>query len=388
LPTLADICGFAIPEDNRPIDGHSLQPVLFGQSEEFDNRFYFDNTNLYRISMDRINMLEPEIREMYVRHRNFKLIRLNHKLNGREGIEYLLYDLDADEKEEHNIIHQHPKMANLLKDTLAAWYSDVLASDNAFKPATFNVGNWSERSTFINLDAIAGKMGTLKRDNGSGFEFSNWDTPGNSLSYNINVTEAGNYFIELIIDADDNDQGAILEVSTENDQTTIEVNNKERVQSGVLNLPKGEQILTIRLKSVASSGKAMNWKKNILMHRQPLKNDKEVIQNCSLKAKCETQMLVVGHYAAPFEFCTNAGFYGQTMEAKKGEIIHLHFSVSHPGAVAKTQLFVNFKQQHSENGCLPEYSLKFDQEGLYTINAVYTNLNGNESNALLNVRVE
>ncbi|WP_075590948.1 sulfatase-like hydrolase/transferase [Labilibacter marinus] len=390
LPTLADLCGFKIPDTNLPIDGQSLYPLLLGETSNLDERYYFDNTNLYRISTDKINMDKPEIREMYVRHKNFKLVRLNHKLNGRDGIDYMLYDLSKDEKEAHNVINEFPQIRETLKDTLSAWYKDMLDSPHAFKSCTYNVGDWNERATFINLDGISSKTGSLKRDDGSGFEFTNWDTPGNSLSYQINVLEEGDYYADIFIDADQKDLGGTLELFTEKAHTSFEINHRKKLKSDILHLPAGKQTLTIQLQSLGKTDKAMNWMKNILVHRVPTNKDIEVIKNPEIKVFMPSQNLAtqVGISHAPFNFCTNSGVYGTTINAKPNEEIELSFSADNINQISKVELFVDFDKIYESSAVQKGYVLKIQELGLHTINAMYTSKSGYQCGSQVNLLIK
>ncbi len=389
LPTLADICGFKSQIDQLSIDGQTLFPSMMGDTTWLQDRFYFDNTNLYQIPMDRLNMDEPEIREMSVRHKNYKLVRLNYALYGDEEVKYLLFDLYNDEKEEHNLIAELPQVAKMLQDTLSGWYKDVSGSKNAFTISTFQIGDWNERATFVNADAISAKSGTIKRDEGPGFEWTNWDTPGNSLSYNINVLEEGDYAVELWIEANEQDLGGTLEISTQNASTTLTIDDTEKIKSDVLHLPKGPQTLSIELKSTGDSKKAMDWLKNILVHRVPEATDSAIIRNPGLIVELPSSNKRISSQIshAPFDFCNNSGIYGTTLEAVVGEKIDLTFMVDNPEQIQKMELFVNFDKMFEADGYEPKHELRLDQPGLYTINVEYSGASGFRCSSQANVRI-
>ena len=391
LPTLADVCGFKIPNDNPHIDGQSLAPLLFSETcTAFDNRFYFDNTNLYQIPMEKLNMNEPEVREMSVRHKNFKLIRLNRTLYGDSTITYELYDLKTDEKESQNVVEQYPEIATLLKDTLSGWFNEMLRSPNAYTVCTYNLGDWSEPSTFINLDGFVSKTGTLERDKGSGFTVTNWDKLGNSLIYNVNVLEEGDYQVELFIDANEQDFGSVIKIHAGHANSNVIVNHTKRIQSGIFHLFKGKQTLTIELASLGKSGKAMDWMTNILVHRLPTSNDTTIIKNPGLKAYVAStkKEIVTGRSLAAFDFCNNSSFVGETIKAKPNEAVELSFLADNQNQIAKIDLYVDFNKVYTIEGFQPKYTFKIPNPGFHTVNAEFTNKIGIRCTSQINVEVK
>jgi arylsulfatase A-like enzyme len=81
-PTLADICNIPYPENQKPLDGRSLYPLLKGENSYWSEKMYFDNTNLYQIEETRFNVDSPCIREKSVQFKNFKYIKRDNYLNG------------------------------------------------------------------------------------------------------------------------------------------------------------------------------------------------------------------------------------------------------------------------------------------------------------------
>jgi len=327
FPTLVDLCGIELPEDNLPIDGKSLKPLLFDQHNDFAERIYFDNTNLYQIPKDRFNQQYPEIREMSARYKNYKMIRHNYKLYGTDKIEYQLYDLLQDPTESQNVIENYPEVSKILKDTLAHWFDGIVNSGSAFQSCTYYLGDWNERATFINLDGISAKTGTLKRDTGPGFKFTHWDTQGNCLSFNIDVIEEGDYSFEIFIDAQEKDLGGVLQVSTEHNSTEVVIDDVQKIKSDPFHLPAGEQTLNITLKELGPYGVAMDWMHNILAHRIPNEKDHNVIQEASLTVTSPASGLSAYSEIVhdSYIFCTDSELNGEVFETKANEKINLEF---------------------------------------------------------------
>ena len=93
MPTFANLCGFSVPDDRR-IDGIDQTSLLFGQSDEGREHFYFHNAG--------------------VRHGKWKYLKPNAHFydyaieDEREKIDEL-YDLEADLGEQANLAAKFPE---------------------------------------------------------------------------------------------------------------------------------------------------------------------------------------------------------------------------------------------------------------------------------------
>ncbi|HET9279591.1 MAG TPA: sulfatase-like hydrolase/transferase, partial [Flavitalea sp.] len=184
-PTLLDAFGITTTHQTLPVDGRSLWPLLKGETiPDWDKRFYFDNSNFYQIPIEAIDLESPQIHYLSVQHQQYKMVRQDGRLyGGRDPVKYYLFDLKTDPEEKQDISGQHPEMTQLLKDTLNNWFAGILRSGRAFYQAEYPVGDWQERETPINLDAMSEITGSLRRKSLSLIE--GWDRPGNSLKYPI-----------------------------------------------------------------------------------------------------------------------------------------------------------------------------------------------------------
>ena len=112
MPTFANLCGFSVPDDRR-IDGIDQTKLLFGQSDEGRDHFYFHSAG--------------------VRQGKWKYLKPNAHFHGyaiedeREKIDEL-YDLEADLGEQTNLAAKFPeKVAELQTLMKSIEGSDKLA---------------------------------------------------------------------------------------------------------------------------------------------------------------------------------------------------------------------------------------------------------------------
>jgi arylsulfatase len=126
FPTLAELCGAAVP-DTLTLDGRSLLPLLHDPQAEWPDRFLF--THLGR--WERGQTDATKYRECAVRSQRYRLV------NNSE-----LYDIVNDPGETKNIIDQHPKVVTDMRKAYDDWWAAVqprlvnenvpFAAENAF----------------------------------------------------------------------------------------------------------------------------------------------------------------------------------------------------------------------------------------------------------------
>ncbi len=119
MPTILELLGLPVPQG---LQGTSLLPFIKGNAAG-GSRPVFCETVLggYQSTEEM-----KKIRLRCIRTKRWKLIYTNtptQTLNGKEagGEQYELYDLEADPKEERNVMEQHPSTARELKKALFRW---------------------------------------------------------------------------------------------------------------------------------------------------------------------------------------------------------------------------------------------------------------------------
>lgn len=145
LPTLADICHVALP-NNRLIDGKNLVPVLRGEQVDWTNRsLFFYWTRMY-----------PEL------YNNVALQKGRFKLVGQTSynadiLDFELFDIDEDPYERNNIVNENTGIANTLKYELDQNFHELVNSENLVNGPRIFIGSEKENPTFLNRNDAGGE---------------------------------------------------------------------------------------------------------------------------------------------------------------------------------------------------------------------------------------
>ena len=244
LPTLADLAEIPV-ETNHSLDGTSLKPLLLQESDLWDARMIYNHWN----------------GSTSVRSQQWRLDQEGH-----------LYDIIQDRAQKNDVSDQFPEIASSLSDSLKEWEEDVLAdlkSDQADE-RTFPVGHPDFRNTQLPVrDAIP--HGNIERSNrypNDSF-FQNWTSTSDSITWDIEVLEKGQFEVDLYYTLPEEDLGSAIELSFGNNSLTdtitvahdppikgMENDRIPRQESyvkdfrpltmGRINLPAGRGLLTLK----------------------------------------------------------------------------------------------------------------------------------------------
>jgi hypothetical protein len=77
------------------------------------------------------------------------------------------------------------------------WYDNVLKNGRAFGQAVYEVGNWEEPDSPINVDGLRDVWGSLAEGRQVGFRVGDWTSNNSGINYEIDVKEQGVYKLEL-----------------------------------------------------------------------------------------------------------------------------------------------------------------------------------------------
>jgi len=135
LPTLVDLCGLSPPER---LDGVSLADTLRGKASPPEDRMI----PVCYSRMPNTDYPTPDSRAVVCPDHAAMLWRRWRLLNGTE-----LYDLESDPLEDHNVIAEHPDIAQRLQAGLDEWWRDVEAGAN--EPQSIIIGNEAENPMML-----------------------------------------------------------------------------------------------------------------------------------------------------------------------------------------------------------------------------------------------
>ena len=385
FPTILDVCGIENYQSKLPLSGKSLWPVM--QNEDttgWKERKYFDNANFYRIPRRRIDMEHPQVTNMSVHYKDYKLIRQDRTLwqNSSENLEpaYKLYNLENDPTEENNIVENHPQLVNELKKDLEEWYDDILSNGRAFGQAVFEVGNWEERISGINPDAYYEKNGDVQYQRI--YRFGGWTEPGSSLTYNIDVVEEGDYRVHLYYKCEEDKTGAEFRVFTAYDSATATIADVRNAVSETLHLPAGRQKLTIELVETGLAEQAVSEMNYFLVERLISSEDNEVLNNpgFDLTVENDIKQKFFADYAST-EFLTRGGRQDNPLILSSLQELTIRPFADNPDQIEKVEVFKDFEKVKIMEEPPFEFAMKAPESGFYTLNVSFITKEGMKINS-------
>ncbi|RME67261.1 MAG: arylsulfatase [Verrucomicrobia bacterium] len=140
LPTLVELAGLRFTP-HKPLDGRSLVPLLRGETPEWIDRI---------ITVDTQRVLNLTKYKAYsVMQGEWRLVNGNR-----------LYDLRTDLKQQHNVIDQHPEIAERLALAYEGWWASLLAEGADTRHAWIRVGTpWENPTRLAAHDLLSVDIG-------------------------------------------------------------------------------------------------------------------------------------------------------------------------------------------------------------------------------------
>ncbi len=124
MPTLASLCGIALPGEHQPLDGMDLSPLLHGSSDSWPSRTLITDSQ-------RIQVPEKWRRSAVMTQR-WRLV------DGEE-----LYDMQADPGQRTDLAAQYPDQVKTMRSDYDQWWASIspdFADEPAFKIGVETVG--------------------------------------------------------------------------------------------------------------------------------------------------------------------------------------------------------------------------------------------------------
>ncbi len=251
LPSLKDLTGIKY-QSKKSLDGISLKPLLMEENPKWEDRYIY---NYWKGKLS-------------LRNQNF---RLDH-----EG---QLFDMVNDPSQTSDIGKIKPKILTAFKNAKQKWSKEVLVELPINDTRPFYIGHPSIQTTQV--PARDGTpSGNIKRSNRhpNCTYFTNWINQEDSISWNVEVAQDGDFEITIYYSCEQDAIGSIFEVSFENESIKGEIKefhkseiygaSEDRVirqesyvkdfkplKIGRLKLKKGKG--TLKIKGVKKKGKAL-----------------------------------------------------------------------------------------------------------------------------------
>ena len=185
LPTLADMVGIELYSD-KPLDGVSLKPLLFGSDYEWEERFIFNHW------------------------RNATSVRSQHY---RLDYNDRLFDMVKDPGQRNDVSARYAGVWQEMVNAKTAWEKEVLAEYGELDNCPFPVGH--PDYTFTQIPARDGiPSGHIKRSNrypNCSF-FTNWTSTEDYISWDVEVLTDGEFEVVLYYTCPAEDVGSTIEL--------------------------------------------------------------------------------------------------------------------------------------------------------------------------------
>lgn len=247
FPTLADLCGVSA-ETNYPFDGKSLKPLLLDQNPDWEDRYLF---NYWR-------------KQLSVRSQDFRL-----DPSGQ------LFDMRNDPNQLTDISAKFPSEKAALIKAKKHWSDTVLSEINTSSTRPFTIGHPTLNLT--QLPARDGQAhGNILRSNrfpNCSF-FTNWTALTDSITWEVEVLQAGQYEalayytcpeqdIGSTLALTYQDRGTIQKITEAHDPPLLGMENDRSIRGesyvkdfrpmslGVLYLPQGKGTLSLKATDIA-----------------------------------------------------------------------------------------------------------------------------------------
>ena len=198
FPTLADLTGISIEQD-KPLDGKSLKPLLLGETNDWPDRTLI---NHWKESTS-------------VRTQQYRL--------DEEG---QLFDMVADPGQRTDVAAAHPEVVQELTAARQAWEADALAELPAEDTRPLPVGHPSGKTTQLPArDGVA--HGGIQRSNrwpNSSF-FTHWSSLADSITFDVEVVEEGDFEAVVYYTCSPKNVGSTVALSFQGAQQTFTVDD-------------------------------------------------------------------------------------------------------------------------------------------------------------------
>jgi arylsulfatase A len=258
LPTFCDLAGIPAP---GKLDGKTFAPILRAGKGESPHQFLYNQWNRGRPILTTVPG-DAELKANWsIRNARGEKLHSNGEL----------FDIVKDPGETNDIAAANPQVAAGLKREFERFYADVTHGRD-YKRVPIEVGRPDENPVEIDLtwgEPVGIKVNPQYRHYNRD-TIENWTEPGDSVRWNIDVVQPGDYEVVLSYGCDPGQEGSVIraQVGESHCDHTVQATAGRTIfrplSAGHVTLKKG--IATFELKPVSLAGKEL-----IVVHRIWLK---------------------------------------------------------------------------------------------------------------------
>ncbi|MEL7119692.1 MAG: sulfatase-like hydrolase/transferase [Bacteroidota bacterium] len=242
LPTLAELCNIDY-ETNKPLDGQSLDPLLSNELSDWEDRTM-------------VNYWQGKVS---LRDQQFRLDNKDR-----------LYDILRDRGQQTDVKDQFPEEYEAFMNHKNLIQEEIESELGGEDTRPFSIG--FEGAKFTHIPARDGVgHGNIVRSNRwpNCSYFTNWISVKDSITWNVEVAQAGQYQVELYYTCEAGDEGSSIELNVgENSLQSVisepfesewEYPEKDRysrqesytkafklMKMGIITLEKGKKLMTLK----------------------------------------------------------------------------------------------------------------------------------------------
>lgn len=281
-PTLINLAGTRVPEDNLPVYGRDLSPLLLGEADTLPDRYLYTGNHQVNWKgrkdesgyvFDRNDFLF-EGTNLAIRWKGYKYVQFARgKEYGTTSQFNALYYLPDDPGETRDISRKSPAVREKLENELRHWWNDeVLAHPGSYNLPTYYLGYPGEEEVEVHV-------GSAKRLHGDidyravkwVLGLADWKGNGAGADFRMEVMDPGTY--EVLISLTPGDQPCTLEVSLSDHEPALRPVRPDSPwldrPAGVFDLKSGEAFLKIRMTgSDVASGTGIRTLDRIIVRRK------------------------------------------------------------------------------------------------------------------------
>ncbi len=259
FPTLLDMAGLKLPENNLALNGRSIIPYLNGDTKSLTEREgvmahwfpYWKDDQFSPIQKEDKASFKFYKQRVTLINERYKLIQNPSKTMGAPKAEnkrnLVLLDAKNNKIETENIYRKNTKIANVMLGKMAEWFEDVKNEPHSFASPVFQIG-WKGKKASEIIAFGPSRVSGVKNES---HKISGFDTVGDYAQYKIYVHEEGTY--KISITGRGNLNGITLAAKCNNENIEAALEGK-KATIGNIKLSEGAhtlQLEVVRFKSGA-----------------------------------------------------------------------------------------------------------------------------------------
>lgn len=281
-PTLLELCGVSIPDEQPALDGKSVVPLMDDRNAEWPERVLFTHNPISE-------------RNRYpgaVRSQRYRLVKkIEGPAGGSAAVEndksasaWQLYDMEADAGETRDLADQLPDLVAEMSQQYEQWLDLVRGVPMERYP--IELGHAGENPITLHAHE-AYVSGGVRFSSGNGYAhdfLTEWVTPAARVAFDVDVLHPCEYEATLLYGCPESDAGAEIRLTSTavelalmarvvaadapdlplphrdaNGRRSLRIRNWGRLPMGSLHLPAGRQRIALQATSLAGS-QAMEFK--------------------------------------------------------------------------------------------------------------------------------